>query len=92
MFMIDKPMPTGCDCCPCMDDYIYCTAANKNIALRKDYSKRPSWCPLIDMEKVEPEVSCEMKYWTNCECSNCHIQIFREDLFCRGCGRPIEWK
>lgn len=40
---------------------------------------------------VHPEPSCEMTYTTDCCCDLCGVQLIREDKFCRGCGRPIEW-
>lgn len=42
-------------------------------------------------EAVSPEPSAEIKYITNCSCSNCGVQLIREDKFCRCCGRPIKW-
>ena len=44
-----------------------------------------------EQEPVKPEASCEMMYLTNCCCSNCGVQLIREDLFCRCCGRRIDW-
>ena len=40
---------------------------------------------------VHPEPSCEMTYITDCCCDLCGVQLIREDNFCRGCGKPIEW-
>lgn len=40
---------------------------------------------------VHPEISCEMKYITDCCCDLCGVQLIREDNFCRGCGKPIDW-
>ena len=40
---------------------------------------------------VHPESSCEMEYFTNCCCDLCGVQLIREDNFCRGCGKPIDW-
>ena len=42
-------------------------------------------------EIVHPEPSCELKYITVCCCDLCGVQLIREDNFCRGCGKPIEW-
>ena len=41
---------------------------------------------------VHPEPSCEMTYITDCCCDLCGVQLIREDNFCRGCGKRIEWE
>ena len=41
---------------------------------------------------VHPEPSCEMTYVTNCCCDLCGVQLIREDIFCRCCGKRIEWE
>jgi len=41
---------------------------------------------------VHPEPSCEMTYITDCCCDLCGVQLIREDNYCRGCGKPIEWR
>lgn len=41
---------------------------------------------------VHPEPSCEMTYITDCCCDLCGVQLIREDIFCRCCGKRIEWE
>ena len=50
--------------------------------------------PLLEEQEsvVHPETSCEITYITNCCCDLCGMQLIREDNFCRGCGKHIEWK
>ena len=43
-------------------------------------------------EVVHPEPSCEMTYITDCCCDLCGVQLIREDIFCRCCGKRIEWE
>ena len=50
-----------------------------------------AWKPKDAKEIVHPEPSCEMTYITDCCCDLCGVQLIREDNFCRGCGKPIEW-
>ena len=54
MILIDKPMPEACDVCPCMYDFIQCTAlkddANETLADNNvDYTVRQKWCPLKEV-------------------------------------------
>ena len=50
-----------------------------------------AWKPKDAGAIVHPEPSCEMTYITDCCCDLCGVQLIREDNFCRGCGKPIEW-
>ena len=57
MLIIDRPMPEGCDVCPLMYDYIQCRALPEGCedddAFHEwdfDYTKRPEWCPLKELE------------------------------------------
>ena len=53
MILIDRPMPEACDVCPCMYDYIQCTALKDNehesLSACDDYTKRQEWCPIKEV-------------------------------------------
>ena len=53
MILIDIPMPESCIECPCMYDYIQCTALKDNehesLSACDDYAKRQEWCPLKEV-------------------------------------------
>ena len=53
MILIDRPMPEACNVCPCMYDYIQCTALKDNehesLSACDDYTKRQEWCPLKEV-------------------------------------------
>lgn len=52
-FLVDRPMPTACDECPCMYDYIQCTAlkdnAKESLSAVDDYTVRQTWCPIKEI-------------------------------------------
>ena len=52
-FLVDRPMPTACDECPCMYDYIQCTAlkdnAKESLSAVNDYTVRQTWCPIKEI-------------------------------------------
>ena len=72
MLMIDKPMPEGCDVCPLMYDYIQCRALPEGCeddeAFHEwdfDYTKRPDWCPLVEMnDTYEFQVQRGLNAWS----------------------------
>ena len=61
-------MPEACDVCPCMYDYIQCTAlkdnAHESLSACDDYTKRQAWCPIKevvqckDCKYVAPDMEC----------------------------------
>ena len=78
MFIVDKPMPEGCDVCPCMYDFIQCNAlpdgnnADDAFDMDFDFTTRPEWCPLKEQDVVQ--------------CKNCkwfEMPRFGERGFCR---------
>lgn len=73
MLMIDKPMPEGCDVCPLMYDYFQCRALpegcdddNDFYKCNFDWTKRPSWCPLVEInDHYEIQVQRGLSTWRN---------------------------
>ena len=56
-FLVDRPMPTACDECPCMYDYIQCTAlkdnAKESLSAVNDYTIRQPWCPIEEVVRCK---------------------------------------
>ena len=97
MIQIDMPMPTNCLDCPACNEYLMCAIPANGRGWGendvKDFSQgRPEWCPMKEQEVVEPipyhrSDGTIFKY----ECRKCRTKIFKNDLFCRHCGRSVKW-
>lgn len=97
MIQIDMPMPKNCRMCHACSEYDICLIpidgkgfGEQNVSEFID--SRPDWCPLKEQEVVEPipyhrSDGTTFKY----ECRECRTKIFKMDLFCRHCGRPVKW-
>ena len=93
-FLVDRPMPTACDECPCMYDYIQCTAlkdnAKESLSAVDDYTVRQTWCPIKKVVRCK-----ECRYWDEGhteECENSDSVCFHNgwcspDFYC-GDGEP----
>lgn len=46
---------------------------------------------LSEKEAYKPQPGPELTYVTDCCCGRCDASIFREDLYCRLCGYPVDW-
>ena len=55
---------------------------------KEDYSE--DFCE-PEPKAFKPQPGPELTYVTNCCCGKCDASIFREDLFCRVCGSPVDW-
>ena len=56
MIKIDIEMPKNCTECPLQHDELeYCKIDKHERLVYKYYSKRPEWCPLIEVDACEIE-------------------------------------
>lgn len=67
------------------------TAVHQAYAMQRAENRGYAACMKSMGQHVRPEPSCEMTYVTDCACDHCGVQLIREDKFCRGCGRPVDW-
>ena len=63
MILIDRQMPESCDTCPCMYDFIHCTAlrddAEESLSACDDYTIRQKWCPIKEVVQCK-----DCKHWS----------------------------
>ena len=92
-FLVDRQMPTACDECPCMYDYIQCTAlkdnAKQSLSAVDDYTIRQPWCPLKEVVKCKDCRFYRGNGW--CNRSGIHLEV-NDDWFCADGRRKGEVK
>lgn len=79
MILIDRQMPESCDTCPCMYDFIHCTAlrddAEESLSACDDYTIRQKWCPIKEVVR----------------CKDCkHIGYTNSHWFCKWLNRCVD--
>lgn len=92
MILIDRQMPESCDTCPCMYDFIHCTAlrddAEESLSACDDYTIRQKWCPLKEIVRCK-----DCKYYhkpeygfTYGDCTYCSAwrQVSTDDFCSKG--------
>ena len=84
-------MPTACDECPCMYDYIQCTAlkdnAKESLSAVDDYTIRQPWCPLKEVVKCKDCRFYRGNGW--CNLSGIHLEV-NDDWFCADAELKID--
>lgn len=99
MIQIDKPMPEACNVCPFNYDFCWCNAFGDHDEWEKysddwndhvcDRNTRPEYCPLNELDPVEPELEGGGSTWWYV-CGECHGAIDNWDNYCKHCGRMIK--
>ena len=88
-FLVDRPMPTACDECPCMYDYIQCKALKDNVqeslSAVDDYTIRQTWCPLKEAVRCK-DCQYGIVHKNEVECTAHQEQGYNPEPY-----HPLDW-
>ena len=94
-FLVDRPMPTACDECPCMYDYIQCTTlkdnAKESLSAVDDYTVRQTWCPIKEIVLCKDCKHGDIctQSWDGAQYVECHAH--EEEGYDHELGHPLDW-